>query len=357
MSTNFVIAIENLLRSLGVCTEKINKENIPHHINEDGDMFWYHHGIRYEMINIPADYVEQLSTDFDDDDKDTNEYTHFPLHRDNGPAVIKMNGTKKWYKNGYLSRDEKEGPAIETKDGYQYYYQKGKKHRTNGPAVIRPDGSYEWWIDGKRDNPNGPAEYRENGCAIFYYRNNLFHRTDGPAFYLRDWEDDSVKEKWYIEGKLHRINGPAYIDDVCEKYFINGVIQKVIWIDGSYEHYKDGKLHSPHDNTPAVFFKTNLVVTSINYKRRYHQAMQKESRYSSMFKIGNKKMTNVRVPHIQFRNNGLLHRVGAPAVLYHDGREEWLQHGNKVKSHYQRMIQKLHFPEDIIGEIFSYLNQ
>jgi hypothetical protein len=45
------------------------------------------------------------------------------LHRDNGPAVIDVNGSKFWYKNG-------------------------KRHRIDGPALEYYNGYNEWYIDG-----------------------------------------------------------------------------------------------------------------------------------------------------------------------------------------------------------------
>ena len=46
------------------------------------------------------------------------------LHREEGPAVIYTDGTKKWFHNGTL-------------------------HREDGPAVIEPDGTQFWYINGK----------------------------------------------------------------------------------------------------------------------------------------------------------------------------------------------------------------
>lgn len=45
------------------------------------------------------------------------------LHRDFGPALIRPNGAKEWYRNGKL-------------------------HREDGPAVMRPDGLQLWWRNG-----------------------------------------------------------------------------------------------------------------------------------------------------------------------------------------------------------------
>ena len=47
------------------------------------------------------------------------------LHREDGPAVIYPNGTKRWHINGKL-------------------------HRTDGPAVEYATGEEEYWINGER---------------------------------------------------------------------------------------------------------------------------------------------------------------------------------------------------------------
>lgn len=46
------------------------------------------------------------------------------LHREGGPAVEWVSGTKSWY-------------------------QWGKRHRENGPAIEMFDGDKEWWLFGK----------------------------------------------------------------------------------------------------------------------------------------------------------------------------------------------------------------
>ena len=52
-----------------------------------------------------------------------NIYKNDQLHRDNGPAIIDVNGNKKWYK-------------------YNQF------HREDGPAIIHKNGSKEWWKNG-----------------------------------------------------------------------------------------------------------------------------------------------------------------------------------------------------------------
>lgn len=42
------------------------------------------------------------------------------VHRDDGPAIIYNNGTKKWYQYGKLHRED--GPAAEYYDGGKYWF-------------------------------------------------------------------------------------------------------------------------------------------------------------------------------------------------------------------------------------------
>ena len=77
------------------------------------------------------------------------------------------NGTKKWFFNGKLHRNN--GPALESHSGTKYWYINGKLHRDDGPAVEFLNGDKLW------------------------YRNNQLHRNDGPAY-----ECANGHARWYI---------------------------------------------------------------------------------------------------------------------------------------------------------------
>ena len=52
-----------------------------------------------------------------------------------------------------------------------------------------------WYLNGKLHRTDGPAVIRSDGCQKWYLNGNL-HRTDGPAV---TWSNGS--QKWYLNGE------------------------------------------------------------------------------------------------------------------------------------------------------------
>lgn len=71
------------------------------------------------------------------------------LHRDEteGPAVITHEHVA-YYRNGKLHRTN--APAIEYKNGLKMWMRSGYLNREDGPAVIRPDGTEEYYINDRQ---------------------------------------------------------------------------------------------------------------------------------------------------------------------------------------------------------------
>jgi hypothetical protein len=121
------------------------------------------------------------------------------FHRKNGPAVIMRNGNKFWFNNGDL-------------------------HRKNGPAVVTRFKKV-WYRNGKIINleyiyPRPEGEETMNDFEdIFYLKDGLLHRNDGPALI-----QINGKTCWYKNGDLHRFDGPALISPIfgIREYYING---------------------------------------------------------------------------------------------------------------------------------------
>ena len=57
---------------------------------------------------------------------------------------------------------------------------------------------------------NGDKEWRLPGGDL--------HREDGPAV---EWNNG--RKEWWINGKRHRVGGPAYIMDRYKVWYIDGV--------------------------------------------------------------------------------------------------------------------------------------
>jgi hypothetical protein len=79
-------------------------------------------------------------------------------------------------------------------------------------------GTREWYLNGKLHREDGPAVESYEGNR-FWYLNGDLHREDGPAI---EYADGS--REWYLHDKLHREDGPAmeYIDGT-RWWFLNGV--------------------------------------------------------------------------------------------------------------------------------------
>jgi hypothetical protein len=61
-------------------------------------------------------------------------------------SILVINGNRYYHnKNGDMHRED--GPAFESKDGWQVWYINGRKHREDGPAVVHSSGVMEWWLN------------------------------------------------------------------------------------------------------------------------------------------------------------------------------------------------------------------
>ena len=65
------------------------------------------------------------------------------------------------------------------------------------------NGNKEWYLNGKLHREDGPAVERANGYKEWRLNDKL-HREDGPAV-----EYASGTKEWYLNGKRHREDGPA----------------------------------------------------------------------------------------------------------------------------------------------------
>jgi hypothetical protein len=80
-------------------------------------------------------------------------------HRLDGPAIERKDGAQYWFKHGYYHRED--GPAICVSDNDYTWYLNGKYHRLDGPAIVHPQGYMCWFQFGRKHNAHGPAVYME----------------------------------------------------------------------------------------------------------------------------------------------------------------------------------------------------
>ena len=64
-----------------------------------------------------------------------------------GKVIYPNTGSEYWPEKGRVIHRE-DGPAVTRSDGRKRWVSHGKKHREDGPAVIYGDGEKEWWWEG-----------------------------------------------------------------------------------------------------------------------------------------------------------------------------------------------------------------
>ena len=82
--------------------------------------------------------------------------------------VVNLYGSKCWYKDGLLHREE--GPAEEHPNGNKAWYFHGKFHRIDGPAIETAGGYKVWYLYGKLHREDGPTIEYTNGTKIWFYQ-------------------------------------------------------------------------------------------------------------------------------------------------------------------------------------------
>ncbi len=186
---------------------------------EDGT-FWKYHD-RLHRLDGPAIIWNDGKKEW---------YLHGDRHRSDGPAIEWPDGKTELYLFGkqVLSLNPQKEMQINGRNYrlMQYeveitnfrtvYRYDGKIHREGGPAIIRMDGVEEWYVNGKQHREDGPAFVKPCGFKHWYI-NGLLHREDGPASESHEYSC------WYINGKLHREDGPAVVGKNGHKeWYIDG---------------------------------------------------------------------------------------------------------------------------------------
>jgi hypothetical protein len=197
--------------------QKLAEMDLPE-INEDGDKVWKNEkGITHREKG-PAIELASGSKFW---------YKNGNRHRLDGPAIEYVNGDKEWWIEGEyyteIQYNEKiaeikvQNPEIDYYGNKFWRNKKGELHRDDGPAIERANGSKSWYQNGQLHRLDGPAMEIINGDK-YWCQNDKYHRLDGPAI-----ECANGDKYWCQNDKYHRLDGPAV---ECA----NG--RKEWWIDG-----------------------------------------------------------------------------------------------------------------------------
>ena len=99
---------------------------------------------------------------------------------------------------GIIKQPSVEETTVKYADDSVGYFRNGVRYKFE-----RPDGYQEWSIDGK------------------------LHRVNGPAVIYKNYIDyGRVRREWWYEGQRHRIGGPALIDGDYKEWWVHGEMHR-----------------------------------------------------------------------------------------------------------------------------------
>lgn len=196
--------MKDIIRKIKNLLSRFLDEN-PIHIDKYGSIYHYIRSNKHTVIYYDTkDYqTRNYGSYIVDTEKVNSGYIKGTIHRDNGPAIEKINGDRLYFKLGKLHRFVR--PAIDCVNGYKEYHFDGELDSKYWPAIIGPDGSVEYWIKGKLHRTDGPAIIKSDGSK-HYYINGKLHRLEEPAVI----NSDGSNEWWFFGKQFIKKNG-AYI--------------------------------------------------------------------------------------------------------------------------------------------------
>lgn len=151
------------------------------------------------------------------------------------------------------------------------------------------DEDKRWFLNGKLHREDGPAVEYANGSK-YWYINDKLHRVDGPA--IERFNGDKL---WYINGLVHRENDLPAIE----------------WGDGNKYWYLNGKRH--REDGPAVIL--------LNLMKSWYKKGQKHRKDGPAIEWNDGAK--------EWFSYGKRHRIDGPAIERNSGVREWYKNGKK----------------------------
>lgn len=198
-----------------------------------------------------------------------------------------------------------------------------------GQNVVLPEidsyGNKHWISCGKLHRTNGPAYINVAGDESWYL-NGLRHRDNGPALNCTNGN-----KAWYKHDKLHRTDGPA-ID------YANG--DKEWWVEGkchrtdgpAIEKYIDGKL------VRLEKWVDDVKISEMTFHTVRLHTKETLSDGTKQWKLKDE-LHRTDGPALIHPNGdklwyvlGRLHRTDGPAVEHTDGTKQWYLHGTRHRT-------------------------
>ena len=174
------------------------------------------------------------------------------------PAIVTFYGTKKWYKDDKLHRDN-DKPAVITADGTMYYY-------TNGilTNVIDIDGNTEVWDNGEFIESKSIKNWKSEQTIRQKISDDLDSENNDNSDeedvdYLDDYDDldnpdDHIHQHDDIEGDGDEDYDAAYEEFIEQQDNIkhrHNIAYRIKYNEDHVSFYKYGLLHRNND-LPAV---------------------------------------------------------------------------------------------------------
>jgi hypothetical protein len=359
-------------------SEPINEKVIPVKTVYDNGCIEWHMGGKLHREDGPAAIYPELLFSVKEE-----WYLNDKLHRENGPAVLYYNRSdmiEDWYLNDALHRVD--GPARIYKNGKTEWYLNGKRHREGGPAVESPNGTYEWYLNGKLHREGGPAKETFDSKSWYidgvqyteskYYEiikpftadeldahHKMPELTETPKtpetperlVVLGDYNKhiqkknmntgEVLSESFWLDKKLHRLNGPALVKDGSKYWYLNGELHRIDdpaieRADGTKRWYVNGKEH--REDGPAVEFANGCYEWHLN---------------GILHRIGGPAIHDSAYDY--WYVDGKRHRLDGPAVIKADGSsKKWYIEGKEyTESEFNEIVKPKKYQVKLDGRVYK----
>lgn len=162
-----------------------------------------------------------------------------------------------------------------------------------------------WRLDGRLHRLDGPARILNDGSEI-WYRGGAVHRDEDLPASTRI-NDTGLDQEWWLHGQKHREDAPAKVYE-----------------DGRLKWYQNDDLH--RIDGPAIM---------------YPDGGEEWYQYHKLHRVGGPAVTTSDNTQ-EWWLDGQRHRIDGPAVVYPDGTQEWWLHDQRLAcndtewEHYQR---------------------